>query len=49
MYCLGTDTEPHDNGIIRAINSHYKPNERAVGEPRRTIFIGRLHLRTNEV
>lgn len=45
----GTDTYPHDNGIVRAINTHYKPNDRVVGEPKRTIFIGRLHLRTDEV
>lgn len=45
----GTDTTPHDNGLIRAINSHYKPNERVVGNPKYTIFIGRLHLKTNEV
>ncbi|XP_031640626.1 U11/U12 small nuclear ribonucleoprotein 35 kDa protein-like [Contarinia nasturtii] len=44
----GTDTDPHDNGIVRAINSHYKPNERVVGNPKHTIFIGRLHLRTDE-
>lgn len=45
----GTDTYPHDNGIVRAINANYKPNERVVGDPKRTIFIGRLHLRTDEV
>ncbi|XP_055311525.1 U11/U12 small nuclear ribonucleoprotein 35 kDa protein-like [Sitodiplosis mosellana] len=44
----GTDTYPHDNGIVRAIKSHYKPNERVVGNPKHTIFIGRLHLRTDE-
>lgn len=46
---LGTDIFPHDNGIVRAINSHYKPNELIKGEPRRTIFVGRLHLKTGEV
>lgn len=30
------------------MNSTYKPNERVVGEPRHTIFIGRLHDRTDE-
>lgn len=45
----GTDTCPHDNGIVRAINAHYKPNERIVGNPRHTIFIGKLHLKTDEV
>lgn len=46
---LGTDTYPHDNGIIRAINSKYKPNKRIVGDPRHTIFVGRLHMKTDEV
>lgn len=45
----GTDTFPHDNGLIRAINSNYKPNNGVVGNPKYTIFIGRLHLKTDEV
>lgn len=45
----GTDTFPHDYGLIRAINSNYKPNERVVGNAKYTIFIGRLHLKTDEV
>lgn len=49
IQCPGTDTTPHDNGLIRAINSNYKPNERVVGNPKYTIFIGRLHLKTDEV
>lgn len=44
----GTDSYPHDNGIIRALNANYKPNERVVGNPRYTIFVGRLHMKTNE-
>lgn len=44
----GTDTEPHDRGIIRAINSTYKPNVRVVGEARHTVFVGRLHDKTDE-
>lgn len=44
----GTDTEPHDRGIIRALKSTYKPNERVVGEPRHTVFVGRLHDKTDE-
>lgn len=53
IYCnnnfSGTDSSAHDNGLIRAINSNYKPNERVVGNPKYTIFIGRLHLKTDEV
>lgn len=44
----GTDTEPHDRGIVRAINSTYKPNVRVVGEARHTVFVGRLHDKTDE-
>lgn len=40
---------PHDNGIVRAINSTYTINERVVGDPKHTIFIGRLHMKTDEV
>lgn len=47
--CIGKGTEAHDKGIIRAINSKYKPNERVLGEARHTIFIGRLHIKTDEV
>lgn len=46
---IGTDTYPHDNGIVRALKSNYKPNDRVVGDPKHTIFIGRLHLKTDEV
>lgn len=45
----GTDSYPHDNGIVRALNSNYKPNERVIGSARHTIFIGRLHPKTDEV
>ncbi|CAD7088488.1 unnamed protein product [Hermetia illucens] len=44
----GTDTVPHDRGVIRALNSTYRPNEKVTGNPERTIFIGRLHIKTNE-
>lgn len=43
-----TDIEPHDAGIIRAINSKYKPSHKAKGNPLHTIFIGRLSLNTTE-
>lgn len=44
----GTDEEPHDRAIIRAINSKYKPNHKVIGDPNNTIFIGRLHIKTDE-
>lgn len=46
---VGTDTCPHDNGIVRALNSNYRPNERVVGNAKHTIFVGRLNLKTDEV
>lgn len=44
----GIDIEPHDAGILRAIRSTYKPNDKAKGNPLNTIFIGRLSLKTTE-
>lgn len=44
----GTDTYPHDKALIRAIKSNYRPNEKVTGNPHSTIFIGRLHPKTNE-
>ena len=29
----GTDSEPHDNAIIRALNCIYRPNKGVVGDP----------------
>lgn len=43
-----TDTEPHDAGVIRAINSKYKPNYKAKGNPLNTIFVAKLSLNTTE-
>nr|XP_037871742.1 U11/U12 small nuclear ribonucleoprotein 35 kDa protein isoform X2 [Bombyx mori] len=42
----GTDVEPHDRAILRAIYSEYIPNKRVKGNPNHTIFIGRLNPRT---
>lgn len=39
---------PHDRGIVRAINSKYRPNEHVKSNPRHTIFVGRLHIKTDE-
>ncbi|GAB6025318.1 small nuclear ribonucleoprotein 35kDa (U11 U12) [Chamberlinius hualienensis] len=44
----GTDTEPHDNGIRRAMEALYRPNSRVVGNPRKTLFVARLNPSTNE-
>ena len=43
-----TDVEPHDRGIVRALNSRYKPNIAVQGDPECTIFIGRLNYVTDE-
>jgi len=44
----GTDKEPHDAGITRALNSQYRPSYKALGNPQNTIFVGRLSLDTTE-
>lgn len=48
MQSTGTDEYPHDRGIVRALNARYKPNSRVAGDPRHTIFVGRLHVKTDE-
>ena len=44
----GTDTEPHDRAIFRAMNAKYKPNKDVTGDPHCTIFISRLSPNTDE-
>ncbi|XP_065917039.1 U11/U12 small nuclear ribonucleoprotein 35 kDa protein-like isoform X2 [Dysidea avara] len=44
----GTDTVPHDGGIVRAISAKYKPNKQVTGRPEATIFIAKLNHITNE-
>ena len=44
----GTDEVPHDHGIVRAINSKYKPNKKVTGIPAKTIFAARLNPKTDE-
>lgn len=44
----GTDAEPHDHGIVRALNSTYRPNKGVIGDPDCTVFIGRLNHVTND-
>lgn len=43
-----TDTIAHDHGVVRALNSKYKPNKDVKGDPETTIFVGRLHHNTTE-
>ncbi|KAF9795567.1 hypothetical protein SFRURICE_004939 [Spodoptera frugiperda] len=44
----GTDTEPHDRAIVRAMHSEYSPNKLVKGNPSHTLFICRLNPRTTE-
>ncbi|CAG9133688.1 unnamed protein product [Plutella xylostella] len=44
----GTDTEPHDRALIRAINSEYQPNKLVKGNPRHTLFAARFNPRTTQ-
>lgn len=44
----GTDTVPHDKGIIRALNVKYKPNDKLTSKPSHVLFVGRLSHVTKE-
>lgn len=44
----GTDVEPHDRAIVRAINSDYYPNRHVKGKPQCTIFVARLNHKTTK-
>jgi len=44
----GTDTIPHDHGVVRAMQAEYKPNKLVTGDPKATVFIGRLNRHTSE-
>lgn len=44
----GTDKEPHDRGIVRALQAKYKPNKMVQGDPSLTIFVARLSPKTKE-
>ena len=44
----GTDEKPHDHGIVRALNSRYKPNVSVGGDPQRTLFVGNINFKTDE-
>ena len=44
----GTDVDPHDRAIFRAMNAKYKPNKDVKGDPHCTIFVARLSPNTDE-
>ncbi|KAK9875369.1 hypothetical protein WA026_007764 [Henosepilachna vigintioctopunctata] len=44
----GTDVEPHDKAIVRAIDSEYYPNKHVKGRPECTIFVSRLSCKTTK-
>ncbi|XP_071515883.1 U11/U12 small nuclear ribonucleoprotein 35 kDa protein isoform X1 [Panulirus ornatus] len=46
----GTDTEPHDRAVWRAMNAHYKPSD-IQSKPEHTLFVGRLpyHLKEEQL
>lgn len=44
----GTDTDPHDKAVERAIYSKYVPNRHVKGRPECTIFVSRLSYKTTK-
>ncbi|XP_067852767.1 U11/U12 small nuclear ribonucleoprotein 35 kDa protein isoform X1 [Heptranchias perlo] len=44
----GTDEEPHDRAVSRAIAAKYRPNKGVVGDPHLTLFVARLNPQTSE-
>ncbi|XP_010791799.1 U11/U12 small nuclear ribonucleoprotein 35 kDa protein [Notothenia coriiceps] len=44
----GTDVEPHDRAVWRAMTARYKPNKGVVGDPLLTLFVYRLNPQTTE-
>lgn len=46
----GTDTTPHDKGLVRALNARFDPNKdpQIQGDPYTTLFVGRLSFDTTE-
>ncbi|XP_043268372.1 U11/U12 small nuclear ribonucleoprotein 35 kDa protein-like [Venturia canescens] len=38
----GTDTEPHDKAVTRAIHAHYEPPHGLKSIPEKTLFVARL-------
>ncbi|XP_026183656.1 U11/U12 small nuclear ribonucleoprotein 35 kDa protein [Mastacembelus armatus] len=44
----GTDVEPHDRAVWRAMSARYKPNKGVRGDPLLTLFVARLNPQTTE-
>ncbi|KAM6423475.1 U11/U12 small nuclear ribonucleoprotein 35 kDa protein isoform 1-T3 [Liasis olivaceus] len=44
----GTDEEPHDRAVWRAMSARYVPNKGVSGDPHLTLFVARLNLQTTE-
>ncbi|XP_041050594.1 U11/U12 small nuclear ribonucleoprotein 35 kDa protein isoform X1 [Carcharodon carcharias] len=44
----GTDEEPHDRAVSRAIAAKYRPNKGVLGDPHLTLFVARLNPQTSE-
>ncbi|XP_062262643.1 U11/U12 small nuclear ribonucleoprotein 35 kDa protein [Platichthys flesus] len=44
----GTDLEPHDRAVWRAMSARYKPNKGVVGDPLLIVFVSRLNPETTE-
>lgn len=44
----GTDVEPHDRAVWRAMSAQYKPNKGVIGDPLLTLFVSRLNPLTTE-
>ncbi|KAM9846570.1 U11/U12 small nuclear ribonucleoprotein 35 kDa protein [Aulostomus maculatus] len=44
----GTDVEPHDRAVWRAMCARYKPNKGVVGDPLLTLFVSRLNPQTTD-
>ncbi|XP_006894754.1 PREDICTED: U11/U12 small nuclear ribonucleoprotein 35 kDa protein [Elephantulus edwardii] len=44
----GTDEEPHDRAVWRAMLARYVPNKGVTGDPLLTLFVARLNLQTKE-
>nr|XP_060641524.1 U11/U12 small nuclear ribonucleoprotein 35 kDa protein [Anolis sagrei ordinatus] len=44
----GTDEEPHDRAVWRAMLARYVPNKGVSGDPHLTLFVARLNLQTTE-
>uniref|UniRef100_A0A8C4EKA7 U11/U12 small nuclear ribonucleoprotein 35 kDa protein n=1 Tax=Dicentrarchus labrax TaxID=13489 RepID=A0A8C4EKA7_DICLA len=44
----GTDVEPHDRAVWRAMVARYKPNKGVIGDPLLTLFVARLNPQTTE-